>query len=181
MSTDFSLSKKVSARDLFGGQLEKFGVRELIGPETNERIRALSDGCDCLMVYLTDDGFVSFLSRNGPNTPDKILVAIAETFETEIFSEHQPQFWGFNTQEEWDAGIKELHDRHQREFYAVEQDAARLQPENKDRLEEIRAFYEDLVREASAKARRATRKMTFRKRDRSHKALDFKNVEVRDE
>ena len=27
--------------------------------------------------------------------------AIAEAFDTGIVSEHEPQFWGFDTQEEW--------------------------------------------------------------------------------
>ena len=44
MSTDYMLSKEVSARDLFGGELEKFGVREHMGPDTSESSRCLTDG-----------------------------------------------------------------------------------------------------------------------------------------
>ncbi|WP_316189202.1 hypothetical protein [Bradyrhizobium sp. SZCCHNS1054] len=118
MSTDFTLSKKVTARDLFGGQLEKFGVREHVRSDTSERSRSLTDGRSYLTVYVADDGFVGCLTRYGANAPGKILNAIAEVFETEIFSEYQPQFFGFATQEEWDAAMKKLHDQHQREFYA---------------------------------------------------------------
>jgi hypothetical protein len=118
MSTDFSLSKKVSASELFGAELEKFEVREHVTPETSEQIRCLTDGRNYLWVHLTEDRFVSCLSRYGLNAPGKILNAIAEALETEIFSEYEPQFWGFDTQEEWDAAMKEMSDRHQQEFYA---------------------------------------------------------------
>ena len=95
MSTDFGLSKKVSAGDLFGGRLEKFGVREHVTPDTSERHRLLTDGRNYLHVYITDDGFVSSLTMYGANAPGKILSAIGEAFDTVIFSEYQAQFWGF--------------------------------------------------------------------------------------
>jgi hypothetical protein len=117
MSTYFKLSKTVSAADLFGGELEKFGVREHIAPATNETSRCLTDGRHYLWVYLTDDGLVSWLSSYFPNVPIKILDAIAEKFETEIFSEHEPQYWGFDTQEEWDTATKDIHDQQREQFY----------------------------------------------------------------
>jgi hypothetical protein len=117
MSTDYRLGKKVCTRDLFGGQLENFGVREKVTSDTSELKRCLTDGRNYLWVYIADDGFVSCLSRYGGNAPGKIINAIAEAFETEIFSEYEPQFWGFATQEEWDAAMKEMHDRHQQQFY----------------------------------------------------------------
>jgi hypothetical protein len=118
MSTDFGLSKKVSAGDLFGGRLEKFGVREHVTPDTSERHRLLTDGRNYLHVYITDDGFVSSLTMYGANAPGKILSAIGEAFDTVIFSEYQAQFWGFDTQEEWDAAKKKMADQHRKKFYA---------------------------------------------------------------
>jgi hypothetical protein len=118
MSTDFTLWKEVRARDLFGGRLERFGVREHVASDTSERRRCLTDGRHYLWADIDDDGFVSSLTRYGANAPRKILHAIAEVFKTEIFSENEPQFWGFATQEEWDTSMKELHDQDQREFYA---------------------------------------------------------------
>jgi hypothetical protein len=44
MSTDFILSRKVSARDLFGERLATFGIREHVASETDERSRRLTDG-----------------------------------------------------------------------------------------------------------------------------------------
>jgi hypothetical protein len=163
MSTDFILSRKVSANDLFGGRLAKFGIRGHLASDTDERSRCLTDGRNYLRVYLTEDGFVDCLSRHGANAPGKIIGAISEAFETDVFSEYEPQFWGFDTKEEWDAVRKEINEQARDEFYAkvyayirgepndirpgtigetqakiakilVASDAALLLPENKDRL-----------------------------------------------
>jgi hypothetical protein len=172
MSTDFILSRKVSANDLFGGRLATFGIQEHVSSDTSERNRCLTDARNYLWVYLTEDGFVGCLSRYGANAPGKILAAINEAFETDVFSEYEPQYWGFDTQEEWDAAEKKLADQHRDRFYAdlcayirgepndirpgtigeikakiaktlVESQAALLQPENKDRLlSEMEAIYD---------------------------------------
>lgn len=172
MSTDFILSRKVSADELFGRRLERFGVRERVTSATTKQSRCLTDGRNCLWVYLTDDGFVGSISRYGVNAPSKILGAIINAFETEVFSEHEPQYWGFETAEEWDAAMKAMWDEQRSGFYAdicayiqgkphdikigtigeiqakiakslVEQDAALLKPENKDTLlAEIEVIYE---------------------------------------
>jgi hypothetical protein len=57
------------------------------------------------------------ITRYGINNPTKILQAIAEAFDTDIFSEHEPQFWGFHTQEEWDAAWGVPTKEQQDEFY----------------------------------------------------------------
>ncbi|MBR0719389.1 hypothetical protein [Bradyrhizobium liaoningense] len=163
MSTGFVLSKKVSARDLFDDRLENCGIREHVCTDTNERNRCLTDGRNYLWVSIADDGLVAELTRYGANAPSNILRAIAETFDTDIFSEHEPQFWGYSTREEWDAAMEDVARRNRDEFYIdvcayvrgevhkitpgtigeieakiakslVEKDAALLQPENKDRL-----------------------------------------------
>jgi hypothetical protein len=168
MSTYFILSKKVSANDLFGGRLATFGIREHVPWDT----RCLTDGRNYLWVYLTEDEVVDSLSRYGANAPGKILAAISEAFETDVFSEHEPQYWGFDTKEEWDAAWKKLADQDSDRFYAdlcayirgepnnikpgtideikakiaktlVESQTALLQPENKDRLlAEMDAIYD---------------------------------------
>jgi hypothetical protein len=172
MSTDYILSKKVSSRDVLCGRLAKFGIREHVASDTSERRRCLTDGRNYLWVYLTENGFVGSLSRYGANAPGKILAAISEAFETDVFSEHEPQYWGFDTQEEWHAAWKKMADQDRDRFYAdlcayirgepndikpgtigetkamiskklVENDAALLQPENKDRLlSEMDAIYD---------------------------------------
>jgi hypothetical protein len=94
--TDYVLSKKVSARDLFGERLKKFGIREHVASgKDDERSRCLTDGSQCLAVFLTEDGFVDFLTAYGVDAPRKILNAICEAFGAEIFGQHEPQFWDF--------------------------------------------------------------------------------------
>ena len=163
MSISFHLSDKVSVRDLFGGRLEKFGVREHVNPETSEKHRILTDGNNYVHVYMADDGFVQSLTRYAGNEARKILEAIIETFDTQIFSEHEPQYWGFETQQEWDAAWEEMAEQDRNQFYAdvcayirgepndirpgtngetqakiakalVEKAPSLLQPENKDKL-----------------------------------------------
>ena len=119
MSTDYRLLKKVPACDLFDGRLEKFGVREHVKPEaTTETSRLLTDGRNHLWVYIDDDGFVDRLSRPAfKGFPGKILNALANVFDTDIVSEYEPQFWGFDTEEEWDAWQRQISQEHEEEFH----------------------------------------------------------------
>jgi hypothetical protein len=110
MSISFRLLQTVRGCDLFDGRLEEFGVREDVNPrQTTEKKRCLTDGQSYLWVFMDDQGFVSSLTRWSPNgDPTAILDAIAVTLDTGIASEHQPQYWGFQTQEEWDAAFNRL-------------------------------------------------------------------------
>ena len=36
------------------------------------------------------------------------MTAISDEFDVDIVSEYEPQFWGFDTQEEWDARMEEM-------------------------------------------------------------------------
>jgi hypothetical protein len=117
MSTRYRPLKKIAASQLFDGRLEEFGIREHVQPgETTETItcltngrnyrwtiRYLFDGRNYLSVYIDDDGFVFDFIRWGGNDPDNILKAVSLIFDTRIASEHEPQYWGFDTQEEWNA------------------------------------------------------------------------------
>jgi hypothetical protein len=119
MSTDYCTSKKIRVTELLDGRLEAFAVRQHLNDETSAKRKCLTDGNNFLWTYVDDEGFVTCLTRYFPNgAPGKILAAISEAFGTDIFSEYQPQFWGFDTQEEWDAwqaaAAKESEDR----FYA---------------------------------------------------------------
>ena len=117
ISTDYILSHQVSARELFDGRLENSGIREQVSPETHESTRCLTDGRNYLWVDITEDGLVGCLTRYGANDPSNILSAIAETFDCQIFSEYVPQYWGFDTQQEWDAAIDEMAAPDRDKFY----------------------------------------------------------------
>ena len=55
-------------------------------------------------VVVYENGFADITVRNFWCAPEKeIFHAIAEAFDTKIVSEYQPEFRGFDTQEEWDA------------------------------------------------------------------------------
>jgi hypothetical protein len=109
---------KIRARDLFDDRLEKIGVREQPTADTTETSKCLTDGRNYLWVFIDDAGFVSNIRRSGRTAPGKILNAIAQTFDTDIFSEHEAQYWGFDTQEEWDAWQKERAKEDDDEFHA---------------------------------------------------------------
>ena len=118
MSTDYRLTKHILACDLLDRRLEQFGVREYFSDNTTERARLLTDGRNYLWVYINDDGFVEHFTRYMPNgAPSRILSAIAEAFDAEIVSEYEPQFWGFDTQEEWDAWELMIDKQYQEKFY----------------------------------------------------------------
>jgi hypothetical protein len=110
MSISFRLLQRVRACDLFDGRLDAFYVRESVHPvQTTKEKRCLTDGRNYLWVFIDDDGFVSSLTRWAPNgDPSEILDAIAVTLDTGIVSEYEPQYWGFDTMEEWDAAEKKL-------------------------------------------------------------------------
>ena len=64
------------------------------------------------------NGFVGCLTRYAPNgAPGKILNALANVFDTDIVSEYEPQFWGFDTQEEWDACMEKMSQKAEEEFH----------------------------------------------------------------
>jgi hypothetical protein len=102
MSTDYRPLTRIFSTDLFDGRLEAFGVREHFNKETTETERVLTDGRDYLWVYVKH-GFAGIFTRYYPNGGGLILNAIAEAFDVDIVSEYEPRFWGFDTQEEWDA------------------------------------------------------------------------------
>jgi hypothetical protein len=108
MSTSYGFSKEISANDLFDGRLAAYGVRENVSENTTETSRALTDGRNYLRVEIRD-GLVSCFTRYAQNgDPGKILEAITDAFNVKIVSEHEPQAWGFDTQEEWDAALEAM-------------------------------------------------------------------------
>ena len=58
------------------------------------------------------------MSRYGQNAVGKILRAVAETFDTGIYTEHEPQFWGFANKEEWDLAWSEMEKKAEDVFHA---------------------------------------------------------------
>lgn len=110
MSKDFKPAEKISMTKLFGGRLEQFGVREHFEPEPwDELLRILTDGFNYLLVYETDDGNADLLTSKSWNDPEGILNAVALAFNIDIYTEDDPQFWGFHTQAEFDQYMNNRH------------------------------------------------------------------------
>jgi hypothetical protein len=101
MSTDYRLEKDIDIDELFDGRLECFGIEELaVEGKTTVNTRFLTDGENRLSVIGDANGFL--VTRFGTNNPNRILMAISRIFDTQIYSEYEPQFWGFSSQDEWD-------------------------------------------------------------------------------
>jgi hypothetical protein len=183
MSMYYGLRKTIKADELFDGRLEAFGVREEVrSGETADRfpsymkvkeVRYLTDGCNSMEVVVYENGVPDLRVRNLWCAPEKeIFHAIAEAFDTDIVTEHQPEFWGFDTQEEWDAYENRIHEEYEQQFHAellkhlrgepadirsgtigmkkaeiakslVEKDPSLMEPKNRDKLMgEIAAIYD---------------------------------------
>ena len=73
-----------------------------------EGCRRLTDGRNFLWVYAGSDGALGCMTRFGENAPGRILGAIAEVFDVQIVSEYEPQYWGFEIQEEWKNSLNKI-------------------------------------------------------------------------
>jgi hypothetical protein len=100
MSTYYRPLEKISACCLFDGRFEKSDIREHRNDSTTETERCLTDGRNYLWVSIDDAGFVYRFRRYGENLPGKMLNAVANAFDTDIASEYEPRYWGFDTEEE---------------------------------------------------------------------------------
>jgi hypothetical protein len=110
MSTSFRPLRNIRATQLFDGRLEAYNVFEHFKPEmTITTRRYLTDGFNYLWVFIGEDGFLNSFHRFGGNNPNVILNAVAEEFDTYIASELEPQYWGFDTEEEWRAANAKDH------------------------------------------------------------------------
>jgi hypothetical protein len=85
--------------------------------ESTANRRCLTDGRNFLWVYGNEKGLVSMITRYGENSPECILQAIVDEFHVDIVSEHEPQFWGYETEEEWNAAWSAMGKKDEQDFY----------------------------------------------------------------
>jgi hypothetical protein len=118
MSTDYVADEMILATELFDGRLRKYGIlRRFVPGATNNEKRCLTDGVNNLWVFVNDDDSVVRFTRYLPSgDPSKILDVIQNAFKTRIYSEHQPQYWGFETEEEWHQEIREMAKQDRKRF-----------------------------------------------------------------
>jgi hypothetical protein len=90
--------------ELFDGRLAAYGVTEYVSKDTAEDARCLYDGSGLLWAYAENEGKdTSFKWWVSNGDTAKLLVAIQRAFGTILYSEYEPQFYGFDTKEEQDA------------------------------------------------------------------------------
>jgi hypothetical protein len=106
MSTVYVTKKEIPFVDLFDGRLKRYGVGEFRRTEGSIEFHYLTDGTNRVSVSATGNGMLGHITRYGNNNASQILDAIKNVFDTAIFSEDQPQYWGFDTQEEMDAAME---------------------------------------------------------------------------
>ena len=117
MSIDYAPLRPVRFRDVIDGRLERFGVTEKVGAGTTETCRYLTDGNNGLWVRPDADGFARFTRDFSDGPPGRILSAVEEAFDTRVVSEDNPEYWGFQTREEWDKAKAKRTERWAHEDY----------------------------------------------------------------
>ncbi len=115
-STDhFRPLGEVPFADLLDGRLAPLGIAELVRDGTSTTARRLTDGQASLWAYAAEDGSVdSFAARW---TAFGLLARIGDALGVELVSDRDPRFWGFETQEEWDAAQARIAREHEEAFH----------------------------------------------------------------
>jgi hypothetical protein len=89
MSTDYRIEKKIKVADFLCALAKEGIIKKLREPSEDgaHQTRVLTDGNNYLTFYAGDDGTVQDLTRYAwCRAPGRILDAIAEAFDTEIWS-----------------------------------------------------------------------------------------------
>jgi hypothetical protein len=126
MSTDFHFQPvtPIEVQDLFDGRLKHFGIIEILShPLTKHGYRILSDGQTFISVWGQSGGAIGSLALEPPylySSAGALLKTIAKSMGTEfvMYTEHEPQYWGFDTQQEWDVAMEKLNRKQDDMFYA---------------------------------------------------------------
>jgi len=105
MFANFRASTPIMSNELFDGRLATFGIKEHLSKERGKDKRCLADGrSNFLWAYINGNRSVSLLTLYFPmGNPCRILPVIADVFGVKMHSEREPEYWGFDTQEEWEA------------------------------------------------------------------------------
>jgi hypothetical protein len=115
MSTYYRPIPDISFDQLFDGRLEKYGIKEEIVANPTKGMRYLV-GCDgFLQVHREENGTCAFTRRGC--VPWSIFDALTEEFRIELVSEHDHRYWGFATEEEWNACHEQLAKEDEDKFY----------------------------------------------------------------
>ena len=87
MSVDFWTKPRLRMEELFDGRLEDWGIFEPTGRNVSPDVRCLADGENYVRVFNCSKGVDLVLASYGLNYPYRILKAISEAFDVEIWLE----------------------------------------------------------------------------------------------
>ena len=107
MSTDCRPLEPIPFSHLFDGRLGTRGISESASESASDGAKCLMDGrSNYLWAYCEEgaDSVAVFVRYASCGDPENIISAIEDEFDCRIVTEHQPEYWGFETQDEWDAG-----------------------------------------------------------------------------
>ena len=99
MNVEYKPLNPIPFEALFDGRLECYGIHEKHLPAyTSEGCKCLSDGWSTLVCYADDSGHVDRFEGEFMHFdwPVSIVKAIAEAFDTDIFSNCDYQFPGYD-------------------------------------------------------------------------------------
>src|SRR4051812_16509239 len=113
MSTDYRPLGQLFISDLLDGRLEVYGIKEHSNAEES---CCLFDSASYVHVHETD-GKVESFSRYAGNNADYILSSVSEAYGLRIVSEYEPEYWGFDTQAEWDAAWAAMAKKDEEKHY----------------------------------------------------------------
>jgi hypothetical protein len=99
MGNEYRAEKDIVASELFDGRLKKFDVYELADDLGHRGLRYLTDGENDLRVPINEAGYATGFAR-GRGSPEKILSAISDAFQTRIFRYGEPEYFGIESEEE---------------------------------------------------------------------------------
>jgi hypothetical protein len=117
MSTDFRPLTPIRMEDLFDGRLDDVGVYEHHSKDATSNRKCLTDGRNFLWVHCDEEGLVTTFTRYGWTAPRRILQAIGDEFDVDIVFDQEPEFWGYETTEEWDADWQAMAEKDEQNFY----------------------------------------------------------------
>jgi hypothetical protein len=87
MSIDFWTKPRLQIEDLFDGRLEKWGIFEPTGGKFSPDVRCLADGKDYVRVFSRNKGLDLVITSYGFGEPYRILKAMSEAFDVDIWLE----------------------------------------------------------------------------------------------
>jgi hypothetical protein len=97
--------------DLFDGRLQRYGVYELLDAKSAATSRSLFDGRNKVRIEGGAGSQVTQIAIWGSNIASNIFEAIREACGVKIVTEHDPEYWGFKTDQEWRTALSV--ERHQ--------------------------------------------------------------------